>query len=405
MRKAFLPLLALVLSACSTTEDTAAPPNELTDFEPGAKVREVWSADTGWGGTEKWIRLAPFADGGTVYAANYTGEVSAWKLDGGERAWRVDLDTELSAGVGGDGETVYVGTAEGEVVALARGDGEERWRKDLGGELLAPPAGGSGAVVVRTVDGRLIALRADDGEREWIFTSDVPSLSLRGNGAPLRVPGGVLVGLDNGQLAALSERNGQALWQTVIAEPTGRSPVERMVDIDGAIGLGSNVAYAATYQGEIAQVGPQRGDVQWSREMSSYAGLGVDRSRVYVSTADSHVVALDQEDGSTRWRQEKLAHRRLTAPVPVPGTPFLVLGDYDGYVHILTRADGRIVARKRIGGDGIMADPLPVAEGRIAVQTQGDDLAILEIGELEDGDRGSSIFSPGRDGRHGTPGR
>ncbi|MEF8834106.1 MAG: outer membrane protein assembly factor BamB, partial [Halofilum sp. (in: g-proteobacteria)] len=55
------------------------------------------------------------------------------------------------------------------------------------------------------------------------------------------------------------------------------------------------------------------------------------------------------------------------------------LGDYDGYVHILTRADGRIVARERIGWDGIMADPLPVAEGRIAVQTQGDDLAILEI--------------------------
>jgi len=384
MRKAFLPLLALLVSACSTTEDTAAPPNELTDFEPGAKVREVWSADTGWGGTEKWVRLAPFADGGMVYAANYDGDVSAWSLDGGKRAWRTDLDTELTAGVGGDEDTLYLGTAEGEVVALNRDDGEGRWREDVRGELLAPPAGGAGGVIVRTVDGRLIALSADDGSRQWVFTSDVPSLSLRGNGAPLRVPGGILVGLDDGQLAALSERNGQALWQTAIAEPTGRSPVERMVDIDGAIGLGRNVAYAATYQGEIAQVEPQRGNVQWSRELSSYAGLGVDRNRVYVSTSESHVVALGQQNGTTSWRQEKLAHRRLTAPVPVPGTPFLALGDYDGYVHILTRADGRIVARKRIAWDGIMADPLPVAEGRIAVQTQGDDLAILEISEPEE---------------------
>ncbi len=381
MRKAFLPLLALFLSACSTTEDTAAPPNERTDFKPGAEIREVWAADTGWGGTEKWVRLAPVADGGTVYAANYSGEVSAWALDGGDRQWRVDLDTELTAGVGGDEEVVYVGTAEGEVVALDRANGEERWREDVGGELLAPPAGGGGVVVVRTVDGRLIALNADDGEREWSWTADVPSLSLRGNGAPLRVPGGVLVGLDDGQLAALSDANGQVLWQTAIAEPTGGSPVERMVDIDGAIGLGRNVAYAATYQGEVAQVEPQRGNVQWSREMSSYAGLGVDQSRVYVSTAESHVVALGQDNGTTQWRQEKLAHRRLTAPIPVPGTPFLAVGDYDGYVHILTRADGRIVARERIGWDGILADPLPVAEGRIAVQTQGDDLAILEISE------------------------
>lgn len=384
MRRAFLPLLVLFLSACSTTEDTAAPPNELTDFEPGAELREVWSADTGWGGTEKWVSLAPFADGGTIYAANYSGEVSAWALDGGDRAWRTDLDTELTAGVGGDEEKVYVGTAEGEVVALAREDGEERWREDVGGELLAPPAGGAGGVIVRTVDGRLIALSADDGSRKWTFTSDVPSLSLRGNGAPLLVPGGVLVGLDDGQLAALSARNGQALWQTTIAEPTGASPVERMVDIDGAIGLGRNVAYAVTYQGQIAQVEPQRGNVRWSREMSSYAGLGVDRSRVYVSTADSHVVALGQSNGTTSWRQEKLAHRRLTAPVPVPGTPFLALGDYDGYVHILTRADGRIVAREQIGGDGILADPLAVGEGRIAVQTQGDDLVILEISRLEE---------------------
>lgn len=405
MRKAFLPLLALFLSACSTTEDTAAPPNELTDFEPGAEVREVWNADTGWGGTEKWVRLTPFAGNATVYAANHTGEVSAWALDGGKRAWRVDLDTELSAGVGGDEQTLYVGTAQGEVVALARENGEERWREDVRGELLAPPAGGAGGVIVRTVDGRLISLAGDDGEREWVFTSDVPSLSLRGNGAPLRVRGGILVGLDDGRLAALSERNGQTLWQTTIAEPTGRSPVERMVDIDGALGIGRNVAYAATYQGEIAQVEPQRGNVRWSRGMSSYAGLGVDRSRVYVSTADSHVVALGQRSGTTQWRQEKLAHRRLTAPVPVPGTPFLALGDYDGYVHILTRADGRIVARERIGGDGIMADPLPVAEGRIAVQTQGDDLAILEIGALEEGASRSSFLSPGGGVRQRTPGR
>jgi outer membrane protein assembly factor BamB len=384
MRRAALALLALLLSACSTTEDTAAPPNELTDFEPGAEVREVWSADTGWGGTEKWVRLAPFADGGMIYAANHGGDVSGWTLEAGDHTWTADLEAELTAGVGGDPDTLYVGTAEGEVVALEREDGAERWREDVSGELLAPPAGGGGRVIVRTVDGRLIALDADDGGRIWSWTADVPSLSLRGNGAPLRVPGGILVGLDDGQLAALSESNGQPLWQATIAEPTGRSPVERMVDIDGAIGLGRNVAYAATYQGEIAQIEPQRGNIQWSRAMSSYAGLGVDRSRVYVSTAESHVVALGQDNGDTFWRQEKLAHRRLTAPVPVPGTPFLAVGDYDGYVHILTRADGRIVARERIGWDGIMADPLPVAERRIAVQTQGDDLAILEIREPEE---------------------
>ena len=145
MRKAFLPLLALVLSACSTTEDTAVPPNELTDFEPGAEVREAWSADTGWGGTGKWVRLAPFADGGGVYAANHGGDVSAWALDGGDLDWSVDLDTQLTAGVGGDALGDSVDDLPEFEVGCAVPRGEDGL--DLGGERL----GGLGTLVFQVL--------------------------------------------------------------------------------------------------------------------------------------------------------------------------------------------------------------------------------------------------------------
>lgn len=379
-----LLLLIWVVAGCSSVEDTVDPPNELTDFDRGARAEILWSADTGGGGTDKWIALKPLVAGERIYAANVGGRVSAFEREGGDRQWATDLEQRLSAGVGGSGNTIAVGTSEGTVVALSIDDGSERWRADLEGELLAAPGGGGGLFIVRTVDGRIVALAEDDGERLWSFSTDVPALSLRGNGQPLRVGGGVLVGLDNGQLIALSEQNGQPLWQTTIAEASGESSIERMVDIDGAIGIGQRVAFGVTYQGNIASVEPQRGNVGWRREMSSYAGLGVDAARVYVSTADSHIVALDVEDGETLWRQEKLAHRRLTAPVPVPGTDYLAAGDLEGYVHVLTRADGRIVNRQRVGGASILADPVGAGTGRIAVQDRGDDLAVLEVGPLEE---------------------
>ena len=384
MKRFAIALLAAGLAACSTTKDTAAPPSELTDFERGARIDRIWSADTGWGTTDKWIALRPFVAGERLVAANVGGRVSARTLDAGDREWATDVDARLSAGVGGTDATVAVGTEAGTVVALSAEDGSERWRTQLDGELLAPPAGGDGMLVVRTVDGRVVALDEGSGDTRWSYSTDVPSLSLRGNGRPLLVAGGVLAGLDNGRLIALSAQNGQPLWQSTIAEPTGSSPVDRMVDIDGAIGIGRRVAYAVTYQGRIAQVQPRDGNVEWARDMSSYAGLSADGQRVYVSTADSHVVALDPATGDTLWRQETLAHRRLTAPVAVPGTEFLAVGDLEGYVHILTRADGRIVNRRSIGGASILADPVPVAEGRIAVQDRGDDLAVLEVGPLED---------------------
>lgn len=381
--RAALGLMALLLAAgCSSVEDTAVPPAELPDYEPAARLDTEWRHHIGSAFTRKWVRMTPVLREDTVYAANVDGTVAAFTIDDGRRLWRVKIDRRLAAGVGVDGERVYVGTAEGEVVALDRDNGREIWRRATGGELLASPVAADGMVVARTVDGRLLALSATDGSRQWTHSTDVPSLSLRGNSTPLLVSGGVLVGLDNGRVLALASANGEPIWQTEVAPPEGRSPIERMVDIDGAMAIGRNVLYAATYQGRLAEIEPQRGNIRWSREISSYFGLGVDDERLYVTDADSHVRALSPGTGEPRWRQDKLHHRRLTAPVPVPDSPWLALGDFDGYIHLLARGDGRVVARKGLGGFGVLADPVPAGDGRILVQTQGAELMLLRAREI-----------------------
>jgi len=373
--------LLLMLAGCGGPEDTAVPPAELPDFDEAAEIDKVWKESVGSASTDKWLRMQPVLRGDRVYAANVDGTIAVFDRDSGDRLWRVELDLELSAGVGVGDEHVYVGTAQGELVALDRDTGEEAWRHAAGGELLAPPMGGQGQVIVRTVDGRMLALASRDGRLNWAHSSDVPPLSLRGNSTPLLVPGGVIIGLDNGRLLALRMEDGQGVWQTEIAPPEGRSPIERMVDIDGSIDTGRNVVYAATYQGRIAQVEPGQGSIRWSRSLSSYAGLNTDERRVYVSNSDSHVLALAPDTGSTLWRQEKLHHRRLTAPVPVPETDWLVVGDFDGFLHVLSRGDGRIVAREGLGGWGILAEPVPAGDGRVLVQTQKGKLYMLRIGE------------------------
>lgn len=383
MRRLTLLLALLVTGGCASVEDTAAPPAELPDYERGARVTEAWSAGTGDAFNRHWVQMRPLAADGMLYIANVAGQVSAFDADSGRRRWRVEVGAWLSAGVGGDGDAVHVGTAEGTLISLDAADGSERWRRRVGGELLAPPVVEGDQIIARTVDGRVIALARADGSRQWAFTFDVPSLSLRGNSAPVPVGGGVLVGLDDGRVVALDTDAGAVVWMTTLAPAEGRSAIERMVDIDGMIGIGRNVLYAVTYQGQIAQIEPREGRIRWSRDMSSYAGLSVDAQRVYVTDADSHVRALEPDSGATLWRQEKLAHRRLTAPVPVPGTDFLAVADFEGYVHVLTRGDGRIVARRRVDRFGVLADPVALGEGRIAVQTQGAHVRVLDVRALD----------------------
>jgi len=376
-----LPWLAAValVSGCAS-KDTVAPPVELPEYTGEARAGTVWQNRTGSIFNERWVQLRPWQGDGAVVSANVGGQVTAWETQSGDRRWKRQFDGWISAGVGGQGRTAYVGTREGEVVALATGDGSVRWRRDVSGELVAAPAAARDYVVVRTVDGRVIALEQGSGERRWTYTSDVPSLSLRGNSRPVTVAGGVLVGLDNGRLVALQGEVGRPLWETQIQASEGSSPIDRLVDIDGSIGVGARVVYAATYQGELAQVSPREGEIEWSQPMSSYAGLRVDGERVYVTESNSHVRAVSSSDGTTLWRQDKLAHRRLTAPVAVPGTDYLVAGDYNGYLHVLARGDGRIVGRARPGDSfGILADAVPVGDGRVVVQARGGQLSLLEI--------------------------
>ena len=57
------------------------------------------------------------------------------------------------------------------------------------------------------------------------------------------------------------------------------------------------------------------GQIWWSHDASSFRGLGLDDSALYISTADGEVVALRRRTGTEIWRQKALLHRRLSAAV------------------------------------------------------------------------------------------
>jgi outer membrane protein assembly factor BamB len=213
-------------------------------------------------------------------------------------------------------------------------------------EVLALPTGANGVAVIRTVDGRVYGLDADSGKRIWIHDRTVPLLTLRGNSAPLIHNGIVITGSDSGKLAALTLKTGTVLWETQIADPKGRTELERMVDIDAQPVVVEDVVYVITYQGRLATVQLQSGRMMWARDISSYSGIALDPYRIYVSDTESQVWALNRFTGATLWRQDKLLRRSITGPV-LQG-PYLAVADYDGYVHWLKREDGRIVARKRV---------------------------------------------------------
>jgi outer membrane protein assembly factor BamB len=225
--------------------------------------------------------------------------------------------------------------------------------------VLTAPIVASGIVVVRTVDGRLRGLRIADGGEAWNYEQPVPRLTLRGNGTPVVDGDMVFAGLDNGKVVALALATGELLWTTTVAPAHGRTEIERLVDIDSPVRIAGDDVFVVGYQGRIAMLARDTGQVWWGRDLSSNRGLAVASDTLYVTTADSTVVALSRRDGTPVWSQDAMLRRSLTAPV-LSGDA-LVVGDFEGYLHWLDAATGQLLARGKTGA-GRMSNA-PVAAG------------------------------------------
>jgi outer membrane protein assembly factor BamB len=121
--------------------------------------------------------------------------------------------------------------------------------------------------------------------------------------------------------------------------------------------------YAVGFQGRVAMLALDTGQIWWSHEASSYRGLTLDDDALYLSTADGEVVALKARTGTEIWRQKALLHRGLS-PVAVMDDA-LVTADFQGYVHWLDKDNGALAARVRIGK--VRVSTAPVVSGNTVV--------------------------------------
>lgn len=352
-RLAALALGALAVAGCAS-RSVQVPPTPLARFDPAFAVREVWSTDAG-AGAEDYLGLVPRFAEGVLYLAGARGRVSAYDAQSGELLWENDLETDLGGGVGLGEDRVTVGTREGQVIALARDTGREVWRAQVSSEVLAPPVAGGGYVIAQTVDGRVYALASEDGKRLWVYERSEPALSLRGIATPVLLADAVLAGFASGRLVALALDDGAPLWDVPVSQPSGRNEIERLVDLDASALVFPDTIYAATYQGRLAALNPRTGSVLWSRNLSTYTGLASDGINLYVTDELGDVLAFDRKTGSVVWRQEGLRGRRLNAPVAYDD--YVVVADFEGYVHWLARTDGHFLARTRAADEPVRVSP------------------------------------------------
>lgn len=354
----------LTLAACSSSKDARRVPTPLTEIKPVLDVQQIWKASVGKGGR---YLFSPVAVGDAVYVAGENGSVEKIDAKTGEQVWRTKLDSDLSAGVGSDGNLTAVGALKGGVFVLGP-DGKLLWKATVQGEVFSPPLVGNGLVIVRTIDGQVIAFAAQTGEQKWNYRNRAVPLNLRVSaGMTFAGDAAVLAGFPGGGLVALNLQTGEPFWQTPVSFPKGVTEVERINDVSGPPTLVGAQACAVTFQGQIGCFDANSGRPLWEKPFSSRSGLAQDDAVVAGGDDWSVVTAYDAASGNMLWRNDRLKSRDVGVPYLLGRA--LVMGDYQGYVHFLSREDGAFIARMKTDGSPITAAPV-LAGNTLVVQTK-----------------------------------
>ncbi|WP_076410787.1 outer membrane protein assembly factor BamB [Shewanella sp. UCD-KL12] len=378
-----------LLSACSSSDVEEEPISPLPELTASVFPEVTWSASVGNGVGDYYSRLRPAARYDKLFVADRYGQVVAFDEATGEKVWNKDFSSafkdnilaknkgaKLAAGVTAARDMLFIGGESGLLGALDAETGDTKWSVIAGGELLSAPTVAEDVVVVSTSSGTLEAFKIDDGEKLWAYESKLPTLTLRGTGSAAYESGGFFVGTADGKIAVVIKNNGQPAWEQAIYTPKGGNEFTRMADIDmQPLIIGENL-YAVSYNGNLVSMELRTGRVVWTRKYSSFHELASAGVNLFLVDDHSRIYSVDRRNGLESWSNTELTNRTLTSAATYK--EYLVVGDFEGYLHFLNRSTGELVGRVQVDGSGLFSKPLVVGDN-IYVQTRDGKVARITL--------------------------
>ena len=353
-------LAATLLAACGASKPKPTPLESLT---PVVKLESVWQHKIGAMGAQ--LSIVTTADGAVVAAAT-DGRIQALDIASGKLRWKADADAKLSAAVGSDGRYAAVVTSDN--VLKVFDAGHLAWSQRQPGRVATAPLVAGERVFVQAVDRSVRAYDVVDGRWLWVYQhagTEPLALAARGVIEPFRDT--LLVGQGN-RLVGLDPDKGEPRFDVSVGTPRGTNEVERLADLIGPLARVDDEVCARSFQFTIACLELNRGSVRWTHPQSGTQAVGADLTMVVGSDGGDRLSAWKAEDGELLWRVDRFIHRGLSAPAIWVGR--VVVGDEDGWLHVLARDDGRTLGRVRLDGP-LACAPLVVKDELLVATREG----------------------------------
>ena len=346
-----LPTVFL-LSSCSSLDglrfwetDDVDPdePKQLNTFSEVKNISLIW--EQAFDGENKIGNFEPGFSSQSLFFSDSQGTVSSMAINSGNNNWSTNLNF-LSSGTAVGFGILVVSDIDGNVIALDQDDGSKLWSTNVKGEVLSKAAIDTKIVAVKTGSGELIGLNKNTGAIEWSYRSKLPALTVRGSSSPIISDDKIYTTFDNGRLGVFEIGSGFPLWDGAISYVSGTSELENLIDSDSSPVVEGGLVYTINYQGKLNIFDIAQKRSVWTYETSSFYSPVVMRGMLLIVEANSKIRSFSLKSLEESWINEDYLNRGLSNAVSYKGN--LIVGDFQGYVHIIDPLNGKTIGRKRL---------------------------------------------------------
>jgi outer membrane protein assembly factor BamB len=341
-----------IISSCSSMDglrfwksDEIDPdePKELVAFSNQKNIVIEWK--NSFKGENEIGNFLPDFSAQNLFFSDASGNVSSINASTGDRNWSIELNF-LASGTSAGFGLVVVSDIDGNVIAVDQTDGSKLWSTNVKGEVLSKVAIDAKVVVVKTASGELLGLDRENGEILWSYRSKLPLLTVRGSSSPVIVDDLVYVSFDNGRLGVFELNSGFQVWDGAISYVKGVSELENLIDSDSSPVVDGGLIYTTNYQGNLNIFDTAQKRSVWSYETSSFYSPIVSRGMLTIVEANSGLRSFALKTLQESWTNDDYINRDLSNAVSYKGS--LVVGDFEGYVHVIDTLNGKTIGRKKI---------------------------------------------------------
>ena len=342
----------MFLASCSSMESLKFWNNDEIDLDeprPLSTITNKFEAKRNWeikfNGENSLGNFIPAFSGDNLFASDSTGNIKSINTSSGKVNW--DIETNfLSSGIAAGFGILIVSDLDGNVIAIDQKDGSELWSVNVKGEVLAPAAIDAKFIIVKTGSGDLMALDKITGEIKWSYRSKLPTLTIRGSSSPVIFENQIYATFDNGRLGVFQIDSGFPVWDGAISYVSGASELENIIDADSNPVIDSGLVFTTNYQGNLNIFDIAQKRSVWTAEASSFHSPVVLRGMMAVVESDSSIKSFSMKTFEESWSIDDYSNRLLSNPISFNG--YMVVGDLEGFIHIIDPLNGKTISRKKI---------------------------------------------------------